>query len=293
MNRSKAGAFRRWLADTFGRDVLGSGTGLLDIAGGKGELSFELANLTGVPTTVVDPRPLQLDRFIKRLLVGIYHRTGPWQAYNHLPVPADASHVRTPGHLRTFFDDHLLRLLDLHQQGRVDEAAVGFQAMLSTARAVAWTEKGLVADGDDEQQPEAETEINEDGHSMPQEDDGSGSNTVGTSNGHEGLVHWPAVQKLVTECSLIVGLHPDQATEAIVDFALRWNKGFAIVPCCVYHKQFPRRRLDGAPVTTYQQFVAYLTAKAPDRIKTATLDFEGKNLVLYALPPAHLDASPK
>ena len=71
-------------------------------------------------------------------------------------------------------------------------------------------------------------------------------------------------------------------------WAGRRNKGFAIVPCCVYHKQFPRRRLDGAPVTTYQQFVAYLTAKAPYRIKTATLDFEGKNLVLYALPPAHL-----
>ena len=98
MNRSKAGAFRcaaaradssglkgadacvcacggayvgrRWLADTFGRDVLGSGTGLLDIAGGKGELSFELANLTGVPTTVVDPRPLQLDRFIKRCVAS-------------------------------------------------------------------------------------------------------------------------------------------------------------------------------------------------------------------------------
>jgi hypothetical protein len=122
--------------------VLGSGTGVLDIAGGKGELSFELANLTGVPTTVVDPRPLQLDRFSKRsrntmrannthmsvshvkmvhrLLVGIYHRTGPWQAYNHLPVPPDASHVRTPGHLRTFFDDHLLRLLDLHHRGQVD-----------------------------------------------------------------------------------------------------------------------------------------------------------------------------
>lgn len=100
MNRSKAGAFRcdaaradasglkgadacvcgvwgvgrRWLADTFGRDVLGSGTGLLDIAGGKGELSFELANLTGVPTTVVDPRPLQLDRFIKRCVANAHTR---------------------------------------------------------------------------------------------------------------------------------------------------------------------------------------------------------------------------
>lgn len=59
-----------------------------------------------------------------------------------------------------------------------------------------------------------------------------------------------------------------------------------MVPCCVYHKQFPRRRLNGETVTTYDQFVAYLLAKEPNRIKTAKLDFEGKNLVLYAFPLA-------
>ena len=33
---------------------------------------------------------------------------------------------------------------------------------------------------------------------------------------------------------LLVGLHPDQATEAIVDAALARNLPFAVVPCCVF-----------------------------------------------------------
>ena len=52
----------RWLLDTFGRDVLGAGAGVLDVAGGKGGLAFELANLNGVAATVLDPRPLSLSR---------------------------------------------------------------------------------------------------------------------------------------------------------------------------------------------------------------------------------------
>ena len=53
---------RRWLLDTFGREVLRAGGGVLDVAGGKGALAFELANLNGVPATVLDPRPLALGR---------------------------------------------------------------------------------------------------------------------------------------------------------------------------------------------------------------------------------------
>ena len=32
----------------------------------------------------------------------------------------------------------------------------------------------------------------------------------------------------------VIGLHPDEATEAIVDCALAHNKPFAVVPCCVF-----------------------------------------------------------
>jgi len=40
--------------------------------------------------------------------------------------------------------------------------------------------------------------------------------------------------KQLQSCSLVLGLHPDQATDSIVDFALQFNKPFAVVPCCVF-----------------------------------------------------------
>ena len=52
----------RWLLDTFGRALLAAGAGVLDVAGGKGALAFELANLNGLRATVLDPRPLSLGR---------------------------------------------------------------------------------------------------------------------------------------------------------------------------------------------------------------------------------------
>jgi len=36
-------------------------------------------------------------------------------------------------------------------------------------------------------------------------------------------------------------MHPDQATESIVDFALHFNKPFAVIPCCVFPRLFPNR----------------------------------------------------
>src|SRR5688500_3796078 len=50
-------------------------------------------------------------------------------------------------------------------------------------------------------------------------------------------------RELLLNCSLVVGLHPDQATELIVDFALKHGKPFAVVPCCVFPALFPHRRL--------------------------------------------------
>ena len=64
----------RFLIDVFGRDVLASGSGVLDVAGGKGELAFELVNLNAIPATVVEPRPLQLARPL-RLLAKVRDRS--------------------------------------------------------------------------------------------------------------------------------------------------------------------------------------------------------------------------
>lgn len=42
------------------------GSGVLDVAAGKGELSFDLLNLCGITCTAVEPRPLNLESCVRR-----------------------------------------------------------------------------------------------------------------------------------------------------------------------------------------------------------------------------------
>lgn len=44
---------------------------MLDIAGGKGELAFELLNLNDIPATVVEPRRLELGQFVRWAKVSL------------------------------------------------------------------------------------------------------------------------------------------------------------------------------------------------------------------------------
>lgn len=75
-----------------------------------------------------------------------------------------------------------------------------------------------------------------------------------------------------------------QATECIVDFAQRTRKPFAVVPCCVYAAEFPRRRLPGgAPVRTHDDLIAYIIAKDPAAVRVRELPFEGRNKVVYVV----------
>ncbi|ABO98959.1 predicted protein [Ostreococcus lucimarinus CCE9901] len=78
-------------------------------------------------------------------------------------------------------------------------------------------------------------------------------------------------------------MHPDQATDAAVDFALERNLPFAVVPCCVYAKEFGKRRLaDGSRVTTHAHLVDHLVQKAGlTDVRVAELPFPGKNVVVY------------
>jgi len=80
---------------------------------------------------------------------------------------------------------------------------------------------------------------------------------------------------------LIVGLHPDEATEPIVATALALGRPFAVIPCCVFAASFPLRRLkDGSNPSSYEEFLTYLKEKDA-RIAEERLSFLGKNTVLY------------
>jgi hypothetical protein len=80
----------------------------------------------------------------------------------------------------------------------------------------------------------------------------------------------------------MVGLHPDEATEAIVDAALAHQIPFAVVPCCVLPQLFPERKLHttGAKVKKLGSFVEYLRQK-DRRIRQTRLDIHGRNTVLF------------
>lgn len=87
----------------------------------------------------------------------------------------------------------------------------------------------------------------------------------------------------LSRCTAIVALHPDEATDAIVDATVRWRIPFMIVPCCVFHRLFSHRRMPqtGEPVSTYQDLLEYLMAKDKSIQKTV-LPFEGANTILWS-----------
>lgn len=128
-NEGRASSLRRWLLNIFGINYLKSGSGVLDVAGGKGEVSFELLNLNGIISTVNDPRPLDLYRYKRKLEFGFYHRNEMLECYNPLPdsinnneiednknnnelsklvtLTTTSTTARTcylPQHIRTFFE---------------------------------------------------------------------------------------------------------------------------------------------------------------------------------------------
>lgn len=178
--------FADWLIDVYGKEWLSKGSGILDVAGGKGELSHALLE-RGIPSVVLDPLPrLRKDDqstilVIKRALEGV----------------------------------------KLLQEASMEE------------------------------------------------------------------------QELITTCSMIVGLHPDQATEPIILLAQHLKVDFAMLPCCVMPSLFPKRMHQGQPVRSYRIFCQYLLALQNDT-KTTQVDylpFMGRNMILYSVQREESKAS--
>ena len=106
----------------------------------------------------------------------------------------------------------------------------------------------------------------------------------------------------VKSASLLLGMHADGATEAIVDVAIKYRKPFVVVPCCVFpnfftHRFIPRnydiksnadeeKRMhkgeedeEHIPVRSHDQFCHYLLAK-DSHFKLEKLPFEGRNIAI-------------
>ncbi|CAL8470609.1 g10151 [Coccomyxa elongata] len=363
-NRFRAGVFRRFLLDTYGRQLLSSGSGVLDIAGGKGELAFELVNLNNIPATVVEPRALKLAKQELWLKAGFYHRNSIFQRYIDVPLTAllDAG-VVTPPQLRMVVSETISACIaaadasssttpadfsyylgadtsnaevsrspdadigdaaaaDLTRSGGADvsnsaesarlgnraEAAADFMPSRSTAG----TQQDEARGFEDMGKGEAGRICDRSSlHAMLEE---SFQLALDTRWTHKGLEHEggssssAALQEEDSDADEETEAFPaasngctfpeaaaqaDHATEAIVDFAQRMRKPFAVVPCCVYAAEFPRRRLpDGAPVRTNEDLIAYIVSKDPAAIKVRELPFEGRNKVVYVTEWTSSSSSP-
>jgi 2-polyprenyl-3-methyl-5-hydroxy-6-metoxy-1,4-benzoquinol methylase len=95
-------------------------------------------------------------------------------------------------------------------------------------------------------------------------------------------------EKLLSKVKLVIGFHSDEATEPIVDWAIRSSTPCCIVPCCVFSYLFPDRKLsNGCEVTSFDDFVLYLKEKFQrsvvwkEGVKTDFLEYLGANLVLH------------
>ena len=87
--------------------------------------------------------------------------------------------------------------------------------------------------------------------------------------------------ELINGCSLIIGMHPDEATVDIVDVALAKKINFAVVPCCVFHNKFPDRKLkNGKDVVEYPDIIQFILEK-DDSLKTDFLNIKGRNKIIY------------
>jgi hypothetical protein len=87
---------------------------------------------------------------------------------------------------------------------------------------------------------------------------------------------------LLAGASTLVGMHSDEATEPLVRAAVAYGKPFAVVPCCVFPRLHPSRRLgDGQHVSSHAQFCKYLMELAGPGCESALLPFEGRNRVIF------------
>ena len=86
---------------------------------------------------------------------------------------------------------------------------------------------------------------------------------------------------LINKSSLIIGMHPDEATDFIIDIAMKNNKSFAVVPCCVFPKIFVNRFLkNGEFVSDYPKYIKFIEEKIPE-YKVDFLEIIGRNKIIY------------
>jgi 23S rRNA pseudouridine1911/1915/1917 synthase len=258
--RDRVEVFRRFLLQTFSQ-IEGV---VLDVAGGKGDLSWLLANASGIDSVVVDPRPTDHRKISRTALWYWERRDDPvaqqlGQDHQVLSKMDLAPPFVVPRHLQVFLDSDLVSAL---------ESTNVLEGM------DAWPEfwEKACSRPDDLEPP---------GHHTPKRYCPQDSRRSRVRDAMEAL-------EILKSTKLILGFHPDEATEPCIDLALQLRIPFAVCPCCVFAKAFPDRKSDEKRIARYSDFLHYLSQKHSG-IRMGQLDFGltggyERNDVLFMLP---------
>jgi hypothetical protein len=286
-------------------DYLNSGSGVLDVAGGSGHVSMALG-LRGIASTVVDPREnvgklpgrdrKVWNRALKQKKKPKLEETISTSSSSTLTTTLVASSSSSPATLTS---------IPMMCQPVTIRPYQTFRAWF-----------GVPPQGVDtsfrtpDQDPLATTTNNNNALAPTDAQDKEKQDVE---------VIRDSQHPLLQQCRAIVALHPDEATDAIVDMAVKLRVPFVIVPCCVFCRLFPHRRFqrqrrnsnattnqlkaegeeqgsdmsDSAGktmVSTYQDLLDYLQAKDP-AIQRATMPFVGANTVLWSTFETQINVS--
>lgn len=259
---------------------------MLQCAGGSGSLTFELAYVHGIKCTLIDPRPLKLNKLQHKHLQ---------QAGRSAAISTLTMQQLQEGHVTaTCTVQHCQQLPQ--QQLELGQAA---NSQTNTQQQDDYVQQQ--SDEDDAEQQELsqdwqEAEQQQQAGAMPPTQQHS-PDVQQQAPDRPPLQLWqvqawfgpdlwgtPGWRQLFSDCSIVVGLHPDQATEPILDLSVQQQLPFAVMPCCVFPRLFAHRRLQQAngvsvPVVTYEQLVGYLVQRGD--AQQTVLDFEGANILVY------------
>jgi len=286
--KNRVYVFREWLLQTYGSylsritaeqqqkaKIKSSNKSIiiLDVAGGKGDLSWLLNNADGLESVVLDPwtpNPLSISRH-ERLAKGVeYLRCHPEETRKR-SVTGLPTYQPLAALLPQVLKERKKRLPQNRKQKRVSIKDDAFRSeQLSDSSSCCRPDdfvkpQHFRAPLDDEMVNQVRNRIivqKEKCHS--DELLGFDTATSNTTNGkheegeEENDEDWVAhnnntrrqtekenVLDILSSgrIKLIVAFHPDQATESCIDLARVLNVPFCVVPCCVFPLEFPNRRL--------------------------------------------------
>lgn len=282
---------KTYFNNSTGTSYLSTGDVVLDIAGGKGDLSWLLKNVDDLQSVVLDPRQtvnhidksveflrVHPDECLKRAVPGLQ---------THQPIAAlmpklQAKNYKyqSPAHLRIFVDQELVDAI----QSVLDKVTDGMEKWNAYWERTSEKSSNFVT-------PTGKNDISMD--------------PTTRSTNDNSITDAAKALHLILRARLIVGFHPDQATDFCFRLARVLQVPVCVVPCCVFPSEFPLRRLyiydrddvdscgvvvEERPVEKYDDLMQYLLQENPN-VRTTTLAFPGgtatsRRIALYTPPSA-------